>query len=1536
MRKRYLFLMLLFTIATMFLSSNAYAADPPKAEYDAAMAAIKDGSYYIVTEVDGIEYYVTTGGGLTEFKEDGGLFMITKVSGGALYDVGLNIDPGNGGHFSNTTLSDSKAVLHPDPALYRQDTSNNRDDWERQVFFMNEEGKFAIRSCNTAYGESSWADAGRAFWTYEIADPEFDPFPSPCYSYEPAYIWTLQTPPDVTQIWTVLNSIIVDYEESVWDDGDGASVNLGTEFGQRADAETWQKFYALLQSIYETADKIHEDGYDLDTDPNAPTLAWAEEMKATCDSMYNKILASEVPYMMPQDGYYRIIAHNRFLSTYDESGMVDKAMMASYEKEHENKACYGTLKKNMANYLWKLTQHGDSIFIQNAGMGTYISFSSPAEGRIIMTDDINDASHIQFDYAYAYDDYTTLAFERGPQYVEPYGEGDYRDIFSIRLASQPRGGNYFHQNNHSSTTDDNSPWGNYGKDTGMDQEISFWMRTWDYHDANGNRRTTDLNTSEWYLEFVPEAEAEKIIEDFEMIKNHDLLVAKNAELRAQVAETLALAKDVIKTKMITSVDQLDNRFGDPSEGTNIGNLIDNDPATFWHTTWHGLAEGVESMWYYGAGYEEEGRETHYLQISGMEKLVGNCQLYLRERDGADNDRVKTLVLMGTDNLKNEDEDWEEIAVITLPHTGKGEENTVNFTVADSYPYIRLLVIDTDYSSYAFRQFWHAAEIQLYTLEDNPNSQFVLMGEVAQALQDTYDANLAVEDADITPEIYQALVDAYEAFMSAGLVDPAELRAALAQYAKVTEGVVEGKNPGQWSDMTVPNAYNELYAEVQAYDKAGKYNLVQIHKYIVMLKAMQKSVMEQANGITTDKWYRIMVPTEEMYDAFNFSKEGVDKTSLREDQIGIMGTFVAPANEITEEVPAPTEEDPDAVANETHLEAIGGEDLRESDRLFFMAEDEIEDKATSLFRFVEREADAADYTPLFSDVKENMSMALDMSTTYTKGEALITKASQFSSNASYPGNDGQKLESGCLIDNNLSTYWHSDYSRTYCEVPYLQVALNEPVSGLIEVYVGRRNASNGHVVRMYVQGSTDAEKWINIGYIETPYIDAATPVTSQPLDLGGEFSHLRFIMTNRYGTDGGSNIEFDPFAENLTADDYNTKFTYFHASEFQIYPVTADKELSESGKALQEAYTTANRVVLKDATAENLAAAAQAYKAYKDEFNNAQGKTVLPNGVEKAPSTYALQNKATGLFVYVDGTGNQNGVYLKTIPTMYTYKALGYERSLLGGTNLAGQSTNYMHAGESNRRFCTWSTTEPTTNSGLVVCEADEEYAVPEVFTFTKNVKPGRIIDWCHSVTLTQEPADEAFAYTALGQYTDDNEEIFLALKKIETIEAGQPALFICGDTTLYDAEDDYVEPIKFTIPGKTELVYEGAESNGLIGTLVTRTLKKDDIYFNANYVAHPASDGSLAVTPCSAILNLDNCPEVDPAGEYDFSICLSETGTDVTDGVKNVSVALEQISKPGNVYSMDGKLLRTGATLNSLKSLGKGAYILNGVKVLVK
>ena len=1549
MKKCYLFLMMLFV--QLITCGSVYAADPPKAEYDAALAAITGPSYYIYTEVDGVKFYLTQDGELTDFEDSRHLYGVSQVSGGALYDIGWMLDPGNGAHYSNSTLENDKCVLHPQTGVFRQDNSNNRNDWERQVLYMNEEGKFAIRSCNTAFGESSWADAGRAFWTYEVEDVDgvISPIYSeygglmPAYSYEPAYIWSFELPATKEQVYLVLNGIYTKYEDQVWDDlEDPYSMNMGTGFGQLADYDTWEKFWTLLQEINAILDKIMAEDYVYEDDPDAPTLEQAKIYSEQADSLYQVILDSEVPYKVPQDGYYRIIAHNRYKSTYDESGFVDKAIAASFSADHENKAVHATLMRDRANYLWKLTQQGDSVMIQNAGLGTYISvsLSDGGDNKVVMTDDVNDASCLMFDYAYSYDDISGR-FERGPQYVEPDGMGEEKDIICIRLASSPRSdGRYVHQMNHSSVNDDSSPWGNYGTDSGEEQELGFWMRTWDYVDGDGNRRTSDLNTSEWFLEYVPDDEAADIIDKFEAYFNHDKLVEENNELRDKVAETLALAKDLIRTKMITKADQLTSPYSDPSEGTNIGALIDNDASTFWHTTWHGYAEGVEGLWYYGPGYEEEGRECHYLQISGMENMVGDCELYLRERDGADNDRVKTLVLVGTDNLKNEDEDWEEIAVITLPHTGKSEENTVPFTVEEGYPYIRLFVTETAYSSYSFRSFWHAAEIQFYTVQENPNSQFNQLGEVAQALQDTYDANCATPDDQITPEIYEALLNAYNAFMTSGLVDPAELRAALQAYAKATEGVTEGTNPGYWANMTVPNAFGDLYAEVDAYNTAGKYDLAQIHKYAVMLKAMKKSVMEEANDVETDKWYRIMYPTEDMFDAYEFSKEGADNCDnlTPEDQKTMYGTFVSAGKLESEEQTDVNEDGEEVTTTITWLEAIGDEDLRESNRLFFVNDYAINDKDASMFRFVELESEGNDYVPLFKDVKENMLMALDMSATYTRGEALITNVSQLSSNAS---DEAEGKDLGALIDGKNDTFWHSDWHVKVIAPPYLQVALNEPVSGLVQVEITRRNNGFGHIIRMYIQGSNDGENWTNVGYLEAPYDGNPSSVVScQPVDLGGSYSYLRFINTCRWLNGGGESTEMDPFARPTSTSEYDVTWTYFHAAEFQIYPVTQDNALSPSGKALLQAYTTANKVILKDATAEDLAAAANAYKTFQSEFNAKEGKKVLPNGLDKAPATYALQNKATGLFVFVDGTGNQNNIYLKTIPTLVGYKAIGYQRSLLPARTVAGVSCNNLHAGESNRRFCTWGSTEPTSNSGLVICEADEEYAAPASFSFSKDVKPGRIIDWCHSVSLTPvEAPDDAYAYTAVGQYTlgeDETAETFLALKEIETIPAGEPVLYILGDTTSYDAEDEYVEPIKFTISGAEKPVVEGTTVNGLIGTLVTYALDRSLIYFNANYAAVPAEGQNLAVTPCSAVLDLDNCPQVDPNGSYDFSICLGQLAADVADGVKDVSTAIENISKPGNVYSMDGKLLRTGATLNSLKSLGKGMYILNGVKVVVK
>jgi len=500
-----------------------------------------------------------------------------------------------------------------------------------------------------------------------------------------------------------------------------------------------------------------------------------------------------------------------------------------------------------------------------------------------------------------------------------------------------------------------------------------------------------------------------------------------------------------------------------------------------------------------------------------------------------------------------------------------------------------------------------------------------------------------------------------------------------------------------------------------------------------------------------------------------------------------------------------------------------------------------------------------------------------------------------------------------------------------EPPYLQVALKEPVSGLIQIDVTRRQgAGNGHVVRMYVQGSNDAENWTNVGYIETPFTNQNESVTSLPLQLNGSYSYLRFTMTNRYGTDGGSNMEFDPFAVITSADDYNKLFTYWHAAEFQIYPVTVNAELSENGQAMMQAFVDANKIVLKDATAENLAALSQAYKAYQSEFNTAAGKAVLPNGIEKAPASYAIQNKATGLFINAKDANN-NEVLLKTVPTIFKHEALGYDRNLLRGSKINGTSVNNLHSQNSNHRLVTWSSTEPSSNSALVIREAGA--VEPSAFSFYKNIKPGKIMTWCNTVTLANE--GEGTAYIGLGKYTNDEGQAFLALKEVETILAGQPAFYIYGDTTNYKKNEEDEEAMKFTIPEDTEFAFEPSYTvNGFEGTLQDHSLSPEEIYFSGNHPVCIASTGYY-IAGTSVVLSIGAVTDVDPEGEYDFSICLDETADDAT-GIKDVSAVVKKISEPGNVYSIDGKFLRSNATLNSLKALGKGTYILNGVKVVVK
>ena len=197
---------LLFAAALSMIAWTGVMAQTV-AEYEAALAAITDGAKYrIFTELSGTKYYVTAGGTFTFDKAQGDAFTFKKITEtsddgpfvveGTTPAVGIQLSSSAGTRFTNAPLSSNKAVLD---VTNFQTSTNTRAPWESQVFFL-QDGKFAIRTCNTIYEESGWKDAGRVFWTYVVAVPDVTPH----YSYDPAYIWELEeyteTPDQISAI----------------------------------------------------------------------------------------------------------------------------------------------------------------------------------------------------------------------------------------------------------------------------------------------------------------------------------------------------------------------------------------------------------------------------------------------------------------------------------------------------------------------------------------------------------------------------------------------------------------------------------------------------------------------------------------------------------------------------------------------------------------------------------------------------------------------------------------------------------------------------------------------------------------------------------------------------------------------------------------------------------------------------------------------------------------------------------------------------------------------------------------------------------------------------------------------------------------------------------------------------------------------------------------------------------------------------------------------------------------------------------------
>ena len=322
-------------------------------------------------------------------------------------------------------------------------------------------------------------------------------------------------------------------------------------------------------------------------------------------------------------------------------------------------------------------------------------------------------------------------------------------------------------------------------------------------------------------------------------------------------------------------------------------------------------------------------------------------------------------------------------------------------------------------------------------------------------------------------------------------------------------------------------------------------------------------------------------------------------------------------------------------------------------------------------------------------------------------------------------------------------------------------------------------------------------------------------------------------------------------------------------------------------------------------------------------------------IEVGDSAYVIQNRGCGLYINCAGANNSN-VRLSLNPTTFKITALGYGNVLISGMSLTGEGRTNLHAQKSGHRLVTWESNTLGSNSSLVIEPADD--VTGDVANgFSRDIVPGKIYAQCYPVGLS---AEEGTMYTVAGTYTQD-EKHYIALNTIDGAKAGEPFIYIYGAPEDFivpevgeDGESAEQETVVVPFTAGAEVVSEAGRANDLVGTFTYQWVDNGTTVFVDNRAegafGEEGTDCTRDVYENAAYLDFGTT-EADPAGSYDLVIEVQ--GEINTDAIEHV---INKVAKAGRIYSIDGKLVRENGTLNDVRSLGTGIYILNGVKVSVK
>ncbi len=296
------------------------------------------------------------------------------------------------------------------------------------------------------------------------------------------------------------------------------------------------------------------------------------------------------------------------------------------------------------------------------------------------------------------------------------------------------------------------------------------------------------------------------------------------------------------------------------------------------------------------------------------------------------------------------------------------------------------------------------------------------------------------------------------------------------------------------------------------------------------------------------------------------------------------------------------------------------------------------------------------------------------------------------------------------------------------------------------------------------------------------------------------------------------------------------------------------------------------------------------------------------------SAYLIQNKATGLFLRSTGTSTDY-VQLDLHPTLFTVTPLGYGENLLSSQTLDGESHNNLYGWYYQNSLITWSVSNVGNACGFFIEDIDETVSsdLDEGTEFNMGVVVGQLYTLCYPVPLT---ASDGIMYAV----TVEGSTATLSPLAGNTAQAGQPFAYIEGELEDYDEEEPENEVV--ILSHGYDVQKEALTSGALVGTYKAGAVGSGS--------AVPSGNAFDVVQSASLVVNANSAYVSGLESTDDLVIVIEEVEVD------NIQEAIASVSKQdGKIYSIDGKFIGSG-NVQTVRSLARGIYIVNGVKVVVK